>query len=96
MLVEIGIRAILMQDQRRLMYFNENLNEVSFYYLTYEKEYYALVRALQTREHYLLPKGFVIHTHHQSLQHLNSQQKLYQRHAKWFKIIETFPLCYIV
>ncbi|KAH9680244.1 hypothetical protein KPL71_026482 [Citrus sinensis] len=34
-------------------------------YPTYDKEMYALVRALETRQHYLLPKEFIIHTDHE-------------------------------
>ncbi|KAH9734673.1 hypothetical protein KPL71_017451 [Citrus sinensis] len=42
-------------------------------YPTYDKEMYALVRALGTWQHYLLPKEFVIHTDHESLKHLKEQ-----------------------
>ncbi|KAH9734668.1 hypothetical protein KPL71_017451 [Citrus sinensis] len=44
-------------------------------YPTYDKEMYALVRALGTWQHYLLPKEFVIHTDHESLKHLKEQGK---------------------
>ena len=52
---------------------------------------YALARALETWQHYLWPKEFVIHTDHESLKHLKGQQKLNRRHAKWVEFIETFP-----
>ncbi|OMO49962.1 reverse transcriptase [Corchorus capsularis] len=52
---------------------------------------YALVRALQTWQHYLWPKEFVIHTDHESLKYLRGQQKLNKRHAKWSEFIESFP-----
>jgi hypothetical protein len=42
-------------------------------YQTYDKELYALVRALETWQHYLWPKEFVIHTDHESLKHLKGQ-----------------------
>ena len=42
-------------------------------YLTYDKELYALVRALETWQHYFWPKEFVIHTDHESLKHLKGQ-----------------------
>ena len=60
-------------------------------YPTYDKELYALVRALETWQHYLWPKEFVIHTDHESLKHLKGQGKLNRRHAKWVEFIETFP-----
>uniref|UniRef100_A0A2N9ENF7 Retrotransposon gag domain-containing protein n=1 Tax=Fagus sylvatica TaxID=28930 RepID=A0A2N9ENF7_FAGSY len=40
---------------------------------TYDKELYALVGALETWQHYLWPKEFVIHTNHESLKHLKGQ-----------------------
>ncbi|XP_073137389.1 uncharacterized protein [Henckelia pumila] len=59
-------------------------------YPTYDKEFYALVRVLETWQHYLRPKEFVIHTDHESLKHLKGQQKLNKRHGKWVAFVETF------
>ena len=58
---------------------------------TYDKELYALVRALHTWQHYLLPKEFVIHSDHESLKYIKSQGKLNKKHAKWVEFIEQFP-----
>ena len=63
----------------------------SLNYSTYDKELYALVRTLETWQHYLWPKEFVIHSDHESLKHIKSQAKLNRRHAKWVEFIETFP-----
>jgi hypothetical protein len=60
-------------------------------YPTYDKELYALVRALETWQHYLWLKEFVIHSDHESLKHLKGQGKLNRRHAKWVEFTETFP-----
>ena len=68
-----------------------NLSGPSLNYSTYDKELYALVRTLETWQHYLWPKEFVIHTDHESLKHIKSQAKLNRRHAKWVEFIETFP-----
>jgi len=38
----------------------------------------------------LTPKEFIIHSDHESLKHLNGQDKLNMRHAKWVEFIETF------
>jgi hypothetical protein len=59
-------------------------------YSTYDKELYALVRTLETWQHYLWPKEFVIHSNHESLKHLRSQRKLNRRHTKWVEFIESF------
>ncbi|KAL6346533.1 hypothetical protein AAG906_000151 [Vitis piasezkii] len=65
----IGIGVVLMQ---------EKLNGATLNYPTYDKELYALVRALETWQHYLWLKEFVIHNDH-------------ERHVKWVEFIETFP-----
>uniref|UniRef100_A0A2N9IYD6 CCHC-type domain-containing protein n=1 Tax=Fagus sylvatica TaxID=28930 RepID=A0A2N9IYD6_FAGSY len=87
----IGIGAVLMQDRRPIAFFSEKLSGASLKYPTYDKELYALVRALETWQHYLWPREFVIHTDHESLKHLKGQGKLNQRHARWLEYIETFP-----
>jgi hypothetical protein len=60
-------------------------------YLTYDKELYTLVRVLETWQHYLWPKDFVIHSDHESLKHIRGQAKLSKCHAKWVEFIEIFP-----
>ena len=87
----VGIGAVLMQEGRPVAYFSEKLNGATLSYPTYDKELYALVRALQTWQHYLWAKEFVIHTDHESLKHLKGQHKLNKRHARWMEFIETFP-----
>ena len=63
----------------------------SLNYSTYDKELYAVVRTLETWQHYLWPKEFVIHSDHESLKHIRSQSKLNRRHTKWVEFIESFP-----
>ena len=87
----VGIGAVLMQEGRPIAYFSEKLSGASLKYPTYDKELYALVRTLETWQHYLWPKEFVIHTNHESLKHLKGQHKLNRRHARWVEFIETFP-----
>uniref|UniRef100_A0A2N9G1C9 CCHC-type domain-containing protein n=1 Tax=Fagus sylvatica TaxID=28930 RepID=A0A2N9G1C9_FAGSY len=79
------------EDRRPIAFFSEKLSGASLKYPTYDKELYALVRALETWQHYLWPREFVIHTDHESLKHLKGQGKLNQRHARWLEYIETFP-----
>jgi hypothetical protein len=72
-------------------YFSEKLSGPSLNYSTYDKELYALVYVLETWQHYLGPKEFVIHSNHESLKHIRVQAKLNKRHAKWVGFIETLP-----
>ena len=78
----LGIGAFLMQEGQPIAYFSEKLSEAALKYPTYDKELYALVRTLETWQHYLWPKEFVIHTDHESLKHLKGQHKLNKRHAR--------------
>lgn len=55
---------------RPITYFSEKLNGVALNYLAYKKELYALVHMLNTWQHYLWPKEFVLCTDHESLKHL--------------------------
>ena len=80
-----------MQEKRPIAYFSEKLNGATLNYPTYDKELYAMVKALETWQHYLWPKEFVIYTNHESLKHLKGQGKLNRRHAKWMEFIKTFP-----
>ncbi|XP_019434209.1 PREDICTED: uncharacterized protein LOC109340897, partial [Lupinus angustifolius] len=86
----VGIGAVLMQEGHPVAYFSEKLGGPMLNYSTYD-ELYALVRALQTWQHYLLPKEFVIHSDHESLKYLKGQGKLNKRHAKWVEFLEQFP-----
>ncbi|XP_060196232.1 uncharacterized protein LOC132625623, partial [Lycium barbarum] len=86
-----GIGAVLMQESKPIAYFSEKLSGATLNYSTYDKELYALVKALATWQHYLWPREFVVKTDHESLRYLKSQGKLNRRHAKWVEFIETFP-----
>ncbi|XP_039787907.1 uncharacterized protein LOC120654436 [Panicum virgatum] len=87
----VGIGGLLMQGGKHVAYFSEKLNGPTLNYSTYDKEFYALVRSLETWQHYLWPKEFIIHSDHESLKYLHMQNKLNRRHAKWVEFIESFP-----
>jgi len=52
----IVVGVVFIQEQRPIAYFSENLNEAKKNYSSYDKEFYAIVKALKKRMHYLLPK----------------------------------------
>ncbi|GKV49807.1 hypothetical protein SLEP1_g56538, partial [Rubroshorea leprosula] len=74
---------VLSQEGRPIAFFSEKLNDTRLRYSTYDKEFYAIVRALEHWSHYLLSKEFILHSDHEALKHLNSQQKISRRHATW-------------
>ena len=53
----VGIGVVLLQEGHPIAYFSEKLKEIHLNYSTYDKELYALVRTLQTWQHYLLSKN---------------------------------------
>ncbi|KAL4290980.1 hypothetical protein GQ457_14G015370 [Hibiscus cannabinus] len=79
------------QERRPIAYFSEKLSGATLNYLVYDKEMYALIQVLETWQHYLLPKEFVIHIDHEALRHITGQHKLNKRHAKWVEFLESFP-----
>ena len=68
----IGLGGVLLQEGKPIAYFSEKLSGPILNYSTYDKELYALVRTLETWQHYLWPKEFVIHSDHESLKHIRS------------------------
>ena len=84
----VGVGAVFLKEGHPIAYFSEKLSGACLNYPTYDKELYALIRALQ---HYLLPREFIIHSDHESLKYLKGQGKLNKRHAKWVEFLEQFP-----
>ncbi|GKV33824.1 hypothetical protein SLEP1_g42275 [Rubroshorea leprosula] len=79
------------QEGRPIAFFSEKLNDTKLRYSTYDKEFYAIVRALEHWSHYLLSKEFILHYDHEALKHLNSQQKISRRHAAWSEFLQAYP-----
>ncbi|WVZ70565.1 hypothetical protein U9M48_019224 [Paspalum notatum var. saurae] len=59
----VGIGGVLMQENKPVAYFSEKLSGPVLNYSTYDKELYALVRSLETWQHYLWPKEFLNRRH---------------------------------
>ena len=77
----VGIGAVLSQDGRPIAFFSEKLNDTRKKYSTYDKEFYAIYRALSHWSQYLLAKPFVQYSNHEALKFINHQHKLNKRHA---------------
>jgi hypothetical protein len=84
--------VVLMQNHKPICYHSENFSQVVFNYPTYDKDLYALVQSVKKWNNYLIGKD-LIHTDHQSLQYLQSQNKLQQaRHFIWRDFLRQFHL----
>jgi hypothetical protein len=55
----IGFGGVLLQERKPVAYFSEKLSAPVLNYSTYENELCALVRCLESWQHYLWPKEFV-------------------------------------
>nr|GEY36970.1 hypothetical protein [Tanacetum cinerariifolium] len=78
----VGIRVVLSKSGRPITYFSEKLNDAKRRYTTYDKEFYAIIRALDHWQHYLISKEFILHSDHEALNYFQGQHKLLPRHAK--------------
>uniref|UniRef100_A0A2N9HUX4 Reverse transcriptase n=1 Tax=Fagus sylvatica TaxID=28930 RepID=A0A2N9HUX4_FAGSY len=85
-----GIGGVLSQEGKPLAFFSEKLNGAKLNYCTYDLEFFAIVQAIKHWQYYLAYKEFVLHTDHEALKHLNSQQGLHKRHAKWVAFLQQF------
>uniref|UniRef100_A0A2N9I8Y4 RNA-directed DNA polymerase n=1 Tax=Fagus sylvatica TaxID=28930 RepID=A0A2N9I8Y4_FAGSY len=86
----VGIGAVLSQEGKPIAFFSEKLNESHRKYSTYDKVFYAIIRALDHWSHYLLPNEFLLHSDHEALKYLNSQQKLNSRHVSWVEFLQPY------
>lgn len=66
-----GIGAVLQQNGHPLAFISKVLNPRNQDLSTYEKEYLAILMAVDAWHHYLMQSEFVTHTDQKSLIHLN-------------------------
>jgi uncharacterized UPF0160 family protein len=69
-----GIEAVLMQDQKPIAYLSKSLGVKNQAKSTYEKEFLAVLTAVQKWHHYLQGKPFIIKIVHISLKYLLEQR----------------------
>ncbi|WVZ84118.1 hypothetical protein U9M48_031179, partial [Paspalum notatum var. saurae] len=68
-----GIGAVLMQSGRPVAYLSKALRPTHSHYSIYEKEFLALIMAVEKWKQYLHYQEFIIQTNHKSLAYLNEQ-----------------------
>jgi len=86
----VGIGAVLIQEGKPLAYFSEKLSDARRKYSTYDKEFFAIIRALEHWTHYLIASEFILHSDHEALKYIQGQHKLNSRHAKWVEYLQSF------
>ena len=86
----VKIRGVLTQEGRPIAFFSEKLDDAKRKYSTYDKEFYAIVRCLEHRNHYLVANEFILHSDHEALKYIQGQHKLNSRHDKWVEFLQSF------
>ena len=75
---DLGIGAVLMQDQHPVAYLSKALCPRNQALSMYEKECMAILLVIEKWRSYLQHQPFVIRTDHRSLQHLTEQRSKLQ------------------
>ena len=86
----VGIGAVLSQELHPVSYFSEKLSDAKSRYSNYDRELYAVVQALRFWRHYLLHREFTLHSDHEALRFLHTQQKLNARHGRWVETLQDY------
>jgi hypothetical protein len=68
---DIGLGAVLMQDNRPIAYLSKPLSASNKLLSIYEKEFFALIIAVEKWRPYLQRQEFLIKTNNRSLAYLN-------------------------
>jgi RNase H-like domain found in reverse transcriptase len=76
----------------RTVFFSEKLSDSRKNHTAYDKEFYAIVRALGHWRHYLISKEFILYSDHEALKFINGQHKLKPKHARWVKFLQGYTL----
>ncbi|GBG86399.1 hypothetical protein CBR_g41395 [Chara braunii] len=89
-----GIGAVLAQQEGSKLRPVENMSKKmpsqKLAKSTYEKELYAVYKALTHLRHYLLGRFFILRTDHQTLRWMRTQPVLSNALKRWIKVIEQY------
>ncbi|GBG60105.1 hypothetical protein CBR_g3349 [Chara braunii] len=91
---QYGIGAVLAQQEgkklRPVEYMSKKMPSQKLAKSTYEKELYAIYKALTHWRHYLLGRFFYVRTDHQTLKWMRTQPVLFDALKRWIEVIEQY------
>ncbi|GBG74629.1 hypothetical protein CBR_g19036 [Chara braunii] len=91
---EYGIGAVLAQHEgkklRPVEYMSKKMPSQKLAKSTYEKELYAVYKALTHWRHYLLGRFFILRTDHHTLRWMRTQPVLSDALKRWIEVIEQY------
>ncbi|GBG75808.1 hypothetical protein CBR_g21053 [Chara braunii] len=91
---QYGIGAVLAQQEglklRPVEYMSKKMPSQKLAKSTYEKELYAVFKALTHWRHYLLGRFFILRTDHQTLRWMRTQPVLSDTLKRWIEVIEQY------
>ncbi|GBG79965.1 hypothetical protein CBR_g30227 [Chara braunii] len=91
---QYGIGAVLAQQEgpklRPVEYMSKKMPSQKLAKSTYEKELYAVYKALTHWRHYLVGRFFILRTDHQTLKWMRTQPVLSDALKRWIEVIEQY------
>ncbi|GBG73749.1 hypothetical protein CBR_g17089 [Chara braunii] len=91
---QYGIGAVLAQQDgkklRRIEYMSKKMPSKKLAKSTYERELYALYKALVHWRHFLLGRFFYLRTDHQTLKWIKTQPALFDALKRWIEVIDQY------
>ncbi|GBG83905.1 hypothetical protein CBR_g37776 [Chara braunii] len=91
---QYGIGAVLTQQEgpklRPVEYMSKKMSSHKLAMSTYEKELYAVYKALTHWRHYLLGRFFILRTDHPALRWMRTQPVLSDALKRWIEVIEQY------
>ncbi|GBG61917.1 hypothetical protein CBR_g26081 [Chara braunii] len=91
---QYGIGSVLAQQEgpklRPVEYMSKKMSSQKLAKSTYEKELYAVYKALTHWRHYLLGRFFILKTDHQTLRWMKTQPVLSDALKRWIEVIEQY------
>jgi hypothetical protein len=89
---DIGLRCVLMQEGRVIVYALRQLRRHEEHYPTHDLELAVVVHALKIWRHYLLGNLCHIYMDHKSLKYIFTQSELNMRQRRWLELIKDYDL----